>query len=230
MKARISVCMATRNEEGAIASVIADFRRVLAGYGLEFVIVDGSTDRTPEIAARLGARVIKQKPQGYGMALREALLNASGDVIITSDCDGTYPVEAVPGMVELIGKGYDVVSASRLKGRGRVKGMPLFNEMGNRMFAAMVSLLYGFPCSDITTGMRAFRNEVINSIEWTENTGLSLELLFKPAVLGYKVTEIPIDYRFRIGNVKLNPWKGGLAMLKTIIKYRLIPIKRKETG
>lgn len=225
---KISVCMATMNEEGAIAGVLSDFRRALPGHDLEFVIVDGSTDRTPEIAAGLGARVIRQKPQGYGIALRESLLAATGDIIITTDCDGTYPAGAAPEMVRLIGEGYDVVSASRLKGRKRVPAMPLLNELGNRMFAAMVSLLYGVQCTDITTGMRAFRREVVRSMEWTENTGLSLELFFRPAAAGYRVTEVPVEYRARVGAVKLNPLSGGLSMLKTIIKYRLKPAGAKR--
>ena len=172
---KISVCMGTLNEEKSIKKVIDEFRDALKGYKVEFVVVDGSTDRTPEIAEKLGAKVIRQKPQGYGVALREALKNATGDIIVTTDCDNTYPAKYVPEMIRLITeKGYDVVSASRLKGRGRVKAMKLLNELGNRIFALMVSVLYGFPCTDATTGMRAYRKEVIKCIEWTENIGLSL--------------------------------------------------------
>ena len=50
--------------------------------------------------------------------------------------------------------------------------------------------------------------------------------MFKPAALGYRVVEIPIEYRFRLGDVKLNPFKGGLEMLKTIIKYKIKPIRK----
>ncbi len=224
---KISVCMATKDEGKAIADVIQNFRKALKGYELEFVVTDGSTDNTAEIAEGLGAVVIRQKPRGYGIALRESLLHATGDVIVTTDCDGTYPPDAVPAMLKLIEEGYDVVSASRLKGKGRVRNMALLNEFGNRFFALAVSLLYGCRCTDATTGMRAFRKEVISSIEWTENTGLSLELFFKPAVLGFKVIEVPINYLPRSGHAKLNPWKGGLEMLATIIRYNLGPIRKK---
>ncbi len=225
-KPKISVCMGTKNEEKAIKKVIGDLRGVLKGYEVEFVITDSSTDKTPQIARSLGARVLSQPPKGYGVALRNSLINATGEVIVTTDCDDTYPVEAVPKMLELIDMGYDVVSASRLLGKNRVKAMPLFNELGNRFFALLVSVLYGFECTDATTGMRAYKKKVIQSIEWTENTGLSLELLFKPAAVGYKIGEIPIDYRERIGIVKLNPIKGGLEMLKSVLKYKLQPIRR----
>ncbi|MEM3075752.1 MAG: glycosyltransferase family 2 protein, partial [Candidatus Bilamarchaeaceae archaeon] len=219
--------MGTKNEEKAIGKVIAEFKNILKGYDVEFVITDSSEDRTPEIARSYGAKVIKQEPRGYGIALRESLLNATGDIIITTDCDDTYPADAVPKMLKLIDEGYDVVSASRLLGKNRVKAMPLFNEIGNRIFALLLSVLYGTKCTDATTGMRAFKREVIQNIEWTENTGLSLELFFKPAVLGYKVIELPIEYKERIGTVKLNPIKGGFEMLKTLLKYKIKPIKKK---
>jgi glycosyltransferase involved in cell wall biosynthesis len=225
---KISICMGTKNEEKAIAKVIKDFRKTLKDHKLEFVITDGSTDRTAEIAESMGAKVIKQKPQGYGIALKEALLNATGNVIFTTDCDDTYPVEAVPEMLGLIEQGYDVVSGSRLKGRKRVEAMKPLNEFGNRLFAKMVSVLYNCDCTDASTGMRAFRREVIQSIPWTENIGLSLELFFKPAALGYRITEIPIDYKYRVGDVKLNPWKGGVAMVKSILKYKVRPIRKLE--
>ncbi|MEM3362651.1 MAG: glycosyltransferase family 2 protein [Candidatus Bilamarchaeaceae archaeon] len=226
---KISLCFGAMNEKKAIKKVIEDAYKYL-GKDVEIIVVDSSKDTTPEIAENLGAKVIRQPPQGYGIALRTALQYATGDVIITIDCDDTYPMEIAPKMVEMIEKGEaDVVSGSRLLGKKRVEAMPLLNEIGNRLFAFMVSILYGFQCTDATTGFRAFRSSVIKEIEWTENIGLSLELVFKPAVLGYKVIEIPIDYRARKGETKLNPLKGGLAMLKTIIKYKIKPIKPKTS-
>lgn len=218
--------MGTKNEEKAIRKVIGDFRKTLKDYDVEFVITDSSTDNTAKIAKSLGAKVLSQPPLGYGIALKNSLLNATGDIIVTTDCDDTYPVTVVPKMIVLLTKGYDVASASRLLGKKRVESMPVFNELGNRFFAFLVSVLYGFKCSDATTGMRAYRKEVIQNIEWTENTGLSLELIFKPAAVGYKITEVPINYRERVGVVKLNPIKGGLEMLKSVLKYKVQPIKR----
>jgi len=218
--------MGTKNEERAIKKVIEDFRGILKDHDVEFVITDSSTDKTSEIAKSMGARVLSQPPRGYGIALRNSLLNATGQIIITTDCDDTYPVEAAPKMIELINHNYDVVSASRLLGKKRVNSMPFFNEFGNRFFALVVSLLYGFKCTDATTGMRAYKRNVIQEIVWTENTGLSLELLFKPAALGYKIIELPIDYRERIGAVKLDPIRGGLEMLVSVLKYKLKPIEK----
>ncbi len=213
----VSVVMGSRNEEKAIRKVITDIRQATKGQA-EIVVVDGSSDRTPEIAEKLGAKVIRQKPQGYGVAVKAAVLAASKDIIITVDCDDTYPAERIPEFVELIRKGYDVVSGSRLGGKTR--NMTALNNFGNTLFALIGSLLYGISVSDVTTGMRAYRRNVIQSIGWTENVGLSAELILRPARHGYKITEIPIAYRPRLGDTKLNPLSGGLGIFKSIIKCR----------
>jgi glycosyltransferase involved in cell wall biosynthesis len=212
----VSVVMGSRNEEDAIAKVIKSIQIATEGQA-EIVVVDGSTDRTPDIAESLGAKVIRQKPQGYGVAVKAALMSASRNIIITVDCDGTYPAEQIPEFVQLIREGYDVVSGSRIA--KNTKNMRPLNKVGNRLFADITSLLYGISVSDVTTGMRAYRKEVVRSIDWTENVGLSAELLFRPALRGFKIIEIPIDYRPRIGETKLNPLTGGLGIFKSIIKY-----------
>ena len=213
----VSVVMATRNEEEAIGKVITDIRTATMNQA-EIVIVDGSEDTTPKIAESLGATVIRQKPQGYGIAVKTALLAAKKNIIITMDCDDTYPAEKIPEFVRMIDAGYDVVSGSRMILNN--DSMNATNKFGNALFAKLTSLLYGIEITDITTGMRAYRREVIFDIDWTENIGLSAELLFRPAKAGYRIIEIPIPYRKRVGVTKLNPLTGGLKILKSILKYR----------
>ena len=115
----ISVAMITMNEEGAVQQVIADIRAALGEREHEIVIVDSSKDRTPEIAEREGARVIRQfPPQGYGRAMGRVLKESRGDVIVTLDCDGTYPASEIPRMADMVLKGEcDLVNASRLEKR-----------------------------------------------------------------------------------------------------------------
>src|SRR5438128_2691601 len=96
----VSVVMISMNEEHAVAGVIADIRRAVPEG--EVVLVDSSTDRTAEIAEGAGARVIKQvPPRGYGPAMEAALRAARNDVVVTLDCDGTYPAEVIPELVRL---------------------------------------------------------------------------------------------------------------------------------
>ena len=215
----LSVVMGTYNEEEAIESVINDIDRVTDGRA-EVVCVDGSSDATPEIAREMGARVIEQEPQGYGVAVREALLSADRPVVVTTDCDDTYPMESLPDFLELINEGYDIVSGDRVSGGAET--MPALNEFGNRVFALTASVLMLRRVHDTTTGMRAYRSEVIEEIEWTENTGLSAELLIRPLMRGYEVKEVEIEYDERLGETKLNPFTGGAAIGKSIIK---VPIQ-----
>jgi len=214
----VSVVMGTYNEAAAIGAVLDDIEAVTDGKA-EVVCVDGSSDRTPEIAREHGARVVEQTPQGYGVAVREAILTPDRPVVVTTDCDDTYPMEQLPEFLEAINAGHDVVSGDRLY-RG-AEAMPAFNRLGNHLFALLASTLMGERVHDTTTGMRAYRREVVESIEWTENTGLSAELLIRPLMRGYDVREHPIAYRERAGETKLDPVEGGLAIAKSVVKVSL---------
>ncbi|ESP89810.1 dolichyl-phosphate hexose transferase [Candidatus Halobonum tyrrellensis] len=214
----VSVVMGTYNEEEAIGPVLDGIDAATDGRA-EVVVVDGSTDGTPAIARERGVKVISQPPRGYGVAVREALLSASRPVRVTTDCDGTYPLERIPDFLDLINEGYDVVSGDRLY-RGAAT-MPTLNRHGNRAFAGLASALAGRRLHDVTTGMRAYRADLIEGIEWTENTGLSAELLLRPSMRGYRVREEPIDYDERLGETTLDPLSGGAAIAGSIVRVCL---------
>jgi glycosyltransferase involved in cell wall biosynthesis len=214
----LAVVMGTYNEEAAIDTVLSDIAEVTDDRA-EVVCVDSSDDRTPEIAREHGATVIEQPPRGYGHAVREAVLTPDRPVVVTTDCDDTYPMEKLPQFLELINDGYDVVSGDRLY--YGADAMPEFNRFGNAAFAAVASVLAGERVHDTTTGMRAYRRELLHDIEWTENTGLSAELLLRPLIRGYEIREEPIPYRERAGETKLDPLGGGAAIAKSIVKVCL---------
>jgi len=220
----LAVVMGTYNEEAAIDTVLSDIERVTDGRA-EVVCVDGSSDRTPEIAREHGARVIEQEPQGYGVAVREAVLTPDRPVVVTTDCDDTYPMEALPRFLDRINEGYDVVSGDRLY--HGADAMPAFNRFGNQVFAAIGSVLAGERVHDTTTGMRAYRREMLQDIVWTENTGLSAELLLRPLIRGYEIREEPIEYRERKGQTKLDPIEGGYAIARSIVKVCLEEQRRR---
>ena len=214
----LAVVMGTYNEEAAIGTVLSDIDDVTDGRA-EVVCVDSSSDRTPEIAREHGATVIEQPPMGYGYAVREAVLAPERPVVVTTDCDDTYPMEKLPQFLELINEGYDVVSGDRLY--YGAEAMPGLNRLGNAAFAVLASVLMGERVHDTTTGMRAYRRELLHEIEWTENTGLSAELLMRPLMRGYEIREEPIPYRERAGETKLDPFGGGAAIAKSIVKVAL---------
>ncbi|WP_049999161.1 dolichyl-phosphate hexose transferase [Halococcus sediminicola] len=210
----VSVVMGTYNEAAAVGTVLDSIDEATDGAA-EIVCVDGSSDCTPEIAREHGAHVIEQEPRGYGVAVARALRAASRPVIVTTDCDGTYPMDALPEFLDAINRGYDVVSGDRLYHGAAT--MPAFNRFGNHAFAALASVLLGERVHDTTTGMRAYRREVIENIDWTENTGLSAELLVRPLARGYAVREHPIDYGERLGETTLDPLSGGAAIARSIL-------------
>jgi glycosyltransferase involved in cell wall biosynthesis len=210
----VAVVMGTYNEAAAVGTVLSDIADVTDGRA-DVVCVDSSDDRTPEIARDHGATVIEQPPMGYGHAVREAVLTPERPVIVTTDCDDTYPMEKLPAFLTRINEGYDVVSGDRLY--YGADAMPAFNRFGNAVFAAVASVLTGERVHDTTTGMRAYRRELLHDIEWTENTGLSAELLLRPLLRGYRVREDPIQYRERAGETKLDPLSGGAAIAKSIV-------------
>ncbi|MFC6872799.1 dolichyl-phosphate hexose transferase [Halobellus marinus] len=214
----LAVVMGTYNEEAAVGTVLSDIDDVTDGRA-EVVCVDSSTDRTPEIAREHGATVIEQPPRGYGHAVREAVLTPDRPVVVTTDCDDTYPMKKLPEFLDLINEGYDVVSGDRLY--HGAEAMPAFNRFGNAVFALVASALMGERVHDTTTGMRAYRRELLHEIEWTENTGLSAELLIRPLMRGYEIREEPIPYRERAGETKLDPLGGGAAIAKSIVKVCL---------
>ncbi|MFW6017863.1 MAG: dolichyl-phosphate hexose transferase [Halapricum sp.] len=223
----VSVVMGTYNEEEAIGTVLEDIERVTEGRA-SVVCVDGSSDRTAEIAREKGARVIEQEPRGYGIAVERALRAADRPVVITTDCDDTYPMERLPDFLAAINDGADVVSGDRLS-RG-AETMPRFNRLGNHLFAAVGSLLVGRRVHDTTTGMRAYRKSVIEDIEWTENTGLSAELLLRPLCRGYDVREIEIEYSERAGETTLDPISGGAEIAGSILRVGVKERLRRYRG
>ncbi len=215
---KVTVAMITMNEEGAIAKVIADIRRAVPEAGI--LIVDSSKDKTPEIAASLGVEVVRQfPPQGYGRAMDRALRSAQGDVVVTLDCDDTYPTEAIPEMLRWIEQGYDLVNASRLN--RRPKAMPMANYAANLVFAGATYAVHGLKTMDVHSGMRAYRKTMLDQLQWNpDGPALPVELLILPYRKGFRVKDIGIDYRERVGQTTLNRWQSTVWTFKRILGLR----------
>jgi glycosyltransferase involved in cell wall biosynthesis len=221
---KLTVSMITMNEEGAIGKVVADIQRVVPDA--EILVVDSSKDRTPEIAAEMGCRVLRQfPPKGYGPAMDRALREASGEVVLTLDCDDTYPTEAIPEFMKHIEAGYDLVDGSRV--RTRPKAMPFANFIANRFFALTARVLCGIRTTDLHSGMRAYRTDMLKQVAWDpQGPALPVELLLRPYKMGFKVLEIPIDYRERIGTTTLHRWTSTLWTFKRI--FRMARLKARK--
>ncbi|MHB1948684.1 MAG: glycosyltransferase [Gammaproteobacteria bacterium] len=217
---KVTVAMITMNEEASVATVIKNIQNVIPDA--EILIVDSSKDNTPIIAEQLGARVIRQfPPRGYGPAMERALRESSRDVVVTMDCDNTYPAEEIPTIAAMVlDQGYDLIDASRLKKKPRA--MPWLNYLANWFFAWIATILFFRKLTDLHSGMRAYRKSMIDALKFQANgAALPVELLLKPILLGYKVKVIFIDYRERIGESTMQPLNSAWWTLKRIIKVRL---------
>lgn len=221
---KLTVAMITLNEENAIGKVIHDIQAAVAGMEAEILVVDSSRDRTPDIAAANGARVVRQfPPQGYGRAMGRALRESKGEVIVTLDCDDTYPANRILELAHMVLSGRcDLVNASRLE--NKPASMPFANYVANRLFALTARVLLGVKTTDVHSGMRAYRRTIVESVDFDcAGPALPVELLLKPALLGYRVAEVFIPYLDRIGNTTLQRWSSTVWTFRRLL--RLLPLR-----
>lgn len=214
----VSCVLLTLNEERAIAKVVNDIRGVLPTA--EIVVVDSSTDNTAKIAEELGCTVVRQfPPKGYGWAMDAGLRKASGEYVITLDCDDTYPVEAIDDLISRMDKGADLVSASRL-GK-RPEAMHFSHYVANWVFAFCSRILCNAHSTDVHTGMRAYRKTMLEDFPYEpEGMALPVELQIGPYCLGYRCEEMFINYKPRIGDSKIVPIPGTIWTFKRIWRWR----------
>jgi glycosyltransferase involved in cell wall biosynthesis len=212
----VSVVMITLNEEEAIAKVIKD---VLAHVpGAEVIVVDGSSDATPQIAADLGARVIREPSGGAAPALLAALRASERPIVATLDADDTYPAEVFPELIRRVRGGDDIAGTDRL-GRRPLDTMPVSNWIANVAFGLIASARARRRLRDVHSGQRAYRRTMIDEFEWdTQGPALPVDLLLWPAKRGSRISEIPIRYRERIGSTTLSRWPSGIRTLERLLR------------
>ena len=214
------VVIAALNEEPGIGPTITELSENLHTHCI--LVVDGySRDRTVEIAKDCGANILFQDGIGKGDAISKALehLDHHADYIVLTDADYTYPAEYVPEMIEILERNPTVgmVCGNRFTKQiddGAVRSSFYF---GNKLLAFAHNLLNGVTMNDPLTGLRVIRAEILR--EWTvKSKGFDVEVELNHHVekQGYKIIEIPIKYRTRLGKKKLKI-KHGATILKRIL-------------
>jgi len=221
---RVSVVIPTHNEAQAIGRVLADLP---AHIVTEVVVVDSnSTDGTPEIAAKMGARVLHEPRRGYGRACLTGLAAASSaDVVVFLDGDYSDRPDELPLLLTpIIDDRADITVGSRL-GKQSVRGaLPWHAAFGNRLAAALIRLLYGLTISDLGP-FRAGRAEVLRQLGLQENTyGWAVEMILKGSLGGFRIVEVPVSYYPRIGKSKISGTLRGTVgaawfILSRIVRY-----------
>jgi len=227
MQSRYSaqVIIAALNEAPGIGLTIAEMKDILGE--LSVLVVDGrSSDRTAEIAENMGAKVICQDGVGKGDALAKALEHADLDVdyIILTDADYTYPAEHVPNMIRLLEE-YPLVGmvcGNRLNGQVDKEALHGVFLTGNRLLALVHNMLNGVPLQDPLTGLRVIRTEALRG--WhVKSKGFDIEVELNHLVerRGFKILEIPIRYRARLGEKKLKVSHGGTILKRILLEMAL---------
>jgi glycosyltransferase involved in cell wall biosynthesis len=219
---RVSVIIPTHNEAGAIEHVLADLPSDLT---TEAIVVDSnSNDGTPQIAARMGARVIQEPLRGYGRACLTGMSAAnSPDIVVFLDGDySDRPSELPILLAPIIDGRADITLGSRQQ---RSAGaLPWHQVFGNRLAASLIRLLYGVDITDLGP-FRAGRADVLRALGLEETTyGWAVEIILKGALAGFRVVEVPVSYYPRIGKSKISgTLKGTLGagwfILSLIVRY-----------
>jgi glycosyltransferase involved in cell wall biosynthesis len=201
---RVSVIIPTHNEAQAIERVLADLPSHLT---TEVIVVDSnSTDGTPDIAAKMGTRVVQEPRRGYGRACLTGLAAAnSPDVVVFLDGDYSDRPSELPILLAPITDGRaDITLGSRLHKQHSARAMPWHQVVGNRLAAGLIRLLYKVDITDLGP-FRAARADVLRALALQETTyGWAVEMILKGALAGFRVVEVPVSYHPRIGQSKIS--------------------------
>lgn len=236
----VIVIIPALNEAEAIGSVLRDLPRV----GRVFVVDNGSTDRTSDVALAEGATVVAEPTRGYGVACLRGMeavesLNRSGqsppEVIAFVDADyGDHP-DRLPEIVLPILRGeHDFVLGSRLMGKREPGAMPPQAVWGNRLACFLMRIIWGVCYTDLGP-MRAIRYSTLRQLAMQDrNFGWTVEMQIKAARAGVNFLEVPVPYRQRIGESKISGTisgtiRAGYKILATIFRYAVLERKAKDS-
>src|SRR5579863_7269914 len=229
---RVSVIIPTHNEADAIPRVLADIPSDLV---TEVIVVDSnSNDGTPDIAARMGARVIQEPRRGYGRACLTGLAAAnSPDVVVFLDGDYSDRPNELPLLLAPIIEGRaDITLGSRLRGRLSAGALPWHQVFGNRLAAGLIRLLYGLKITDLGP-FRAARADVLRELALEEATyGWAVEMILKGAIHGFRIVEVPVSYYPRVGKSKISGTIRGTLGAAWFILSRIVSyyFRRRRVG
>lgn len=216
----ISVVIPAINEEEGIGPTLDAIPRealASAGYDVEIVVVDGnSRDRTQDIAASKGARIIIEPRKGYGRAYKTGFSEARGDIIVTADADTTYPLDHISELISLLeNEKLDFVTGNRF-GKLQPGAMSVKHKIGNFLLSLTGRMLFFVNVRDSQSGMWIFRRAILPKLTLTSD-GMPLSEEIKIEAFRRKdirCREVPIEYRVRVGEVKLASWKDGYRCMK----------------
>src|SRR5467141_2106085 len=219
---RVAVLVPCFNEEAAVATVVADFRKALPTAEI-FVYDNNSTDRTIEVARAAGAEVRSERRQGKGHVVRRMFADIDADIYVLVDGDATYDAPSAPRMIEkLVNDHLDMVVGLRIDQAEAAYRRG--HRTGNRMLTGFLSSVFGQAFNDILSGYRVFSRRFVKSFPvLSDGFEIETELSVHALELALPVAEIETPYYARPEGSfsKLNTWRDGFRILGTILRlYR----------
>src|SRR6185312_3827614 len=220
---RVSFLIPAFNEEATIGEVLERIAEL--GLDAQVVVVDdGSTDRTAAIAETHGATVIRQANAGKGAAIRAAIAVIDGEIAVIQDADMEYDPAEVPELIDPIVRGVaDVVYGSRLRGGKPQRAYLFWHLVGNKFLSLLTCVLYNTTLSDMETGYKAFRSDVLRSLDLRENHfGIEPEMTAKICRRKLRIYELPISYYGRTAaEGKKITWRDGFRAIWVLLRVRV---------
>jgi hypothetical protein len=219
----VSVVIPCLNEEANIETCVMRARAVLDAHGLdgEVVVADNaSEDRSAELAAAAGARVVSEPRRGYGSAYLAGLSVARGRYIVMADADLTYDWAEIPRFVEELQDGGELVIGDRMDNI-HPGAMPwLHRYVGNPILTGVLNLFFRTGVKDAHCGMRAVRREVLPRLD-LRTTGMEFasEMVIRAAKEGLDIRQFPIEYHPRGGESKLSSFRDGWRHLRFLLVH-----------
>ena len=219
---RVAVLVPCFNEEAAVATVVADFRKALPTADI-YVYDNNSRDRTVEVARAAGAEVRSERRQGKGHVVRRMFADVEADIYVLVDGDATYDAPSAPRMIDaLVNEHLDMVVGFRVD--QSTAAYRRGHRTGNRMLTGFLAMVFGRTFKDILSGYRVFSRRFVKSFPvLSDGFEIETELSVHALELALPVAEIETPYYARPeGSVsKLNTWRDGFRILGTILKlYR----------
>lgn len=220
MNEPVSILIPAFNEQDGIGEVLDSIRQLMDSQqivGEILIIDDGSTDKTVEVVESRGVRLIHHESnKGYGASLKTGIRHAKYDLLLITDADGTYPVEAIPLLLSRMDKN-DMVVGARI---GEHVKIPFFRRPAKWILQKLANFLAQKQIPDLNSGLRVFRREIAERFFTLFPEGFSFTITITMAALtsNYRVEYVPVNYYRRKGKSTIRPAHDFFGFLSLIVR------------